>query len=125
MRRDDGGAGTELRVPGGGIPSVRGCGGDGDASIASASEPRDPGDEDYFFLTWRLTVALCLSAPLAPLIVNVTAPIFVVDVVATDSVDDCAVGTSTGFGLNVGVEFAGRPLTLRLTGPVKPLSGVI
>ncbi len=66
-----------------------------------------------------------MSAPLAPLIVNVTAPIFVVDVVATDSVDDCAVGTSTGFGLNVGVEFAGRPLTLRLTGPVKPLSGVI
>ena len=70
-------------------------------------------------------MALCVIAPLTPLIVNVKVPIFVVDVVATDSVDEDANGKSTGFGLKVALELLGRPVTLRLTDPVKPLLDVI
>lgn len=70
-------------------------------------------------------MTLCVRAPLTPVIVNVVAPIFVVDVVATDSVDENANGTVTGFGLKVAVELLGRPVTPRLTDPAKPLLGVI
>jgi hypothetical protein len=68
---------------------------------------------------------VCVTPPPVPVIVNVKVPSFVVDVVATVSVDVSADGTSTGFGLKLAVEAAGSPLTVRVTGPVKPLLGVI
>jgi len=55
------------------------------------------GDARYFLLTRRLTVMLCVRLPLMPLIVRVAPPVFVVDVVATESVDESDDGTSTGF----------------------------
>ena len=70
-------------------------------------------------------MVLRVRPPLVPRIVSVNVPFFVVDVVATDNVDDDEDGTSTVPGLNVPVEFAGSPLTLRSTVPLKPLLGVI
>jgi hypothetical protein len=64
-------------------------------------------DARYFLLTWRLAVTLCVRLPLMPLIVSAAPPVFVVDVVATESVGESDDGTSTGFWLNVAVEFAG------------------
>ena len=72
-------------------------------------------------ITISETLLVCVKAPPVPVIVSVEEPPGVLAPVVTDSVDDPV----AGFGLNVPVAAEGRPLTLRLTGPVKPFSGVM
>jgi hypothetical protein len=74
--------------------------------------------------TTRLTVVVCVNVPLVPEIVNVEVPAGVEADVVTVSVD---VPPPPGTGLvdHEVLVFAGRPLTARLTVPVKPPLGVI
>lgn len=61
-----------------------------------------------------------MSEPLVPVTVIVTFAKLAPDDVIVSVEDEVA-----GFGENVPVTCAGKPLTLRLTGPEKPLLGVI
>src|SRR5580693_7365364 len=71
-------------------------------------------------VTTSVTVAVCVSEPLVPVIVSVGLPIGVLLVVVTVSVEDPA--PVTDVGENNAVAPAGRPLvTLKLTAPLKPL----
>jgi hypothetical protein len=66
-----------------------------------------------------VTVVVCIRPPLVPVIVSGNVPGAVFDLVEMVSVEvDVA-----GFGLNEAVVRLGRPLTLRLTEPLKPLIG--
>ena len=67
------------------------------------------------------TVVVCVRAPLTPVIVSVEVPIGVVAMVVTDRVED----EVAGFGLKLPVAPVGNPLTLNVTWPPKPNSGVI
>src|SRR5215471_12575467 len=68
-------------------------------------------------VTTRVTEAVWVVVPLVPVIVNGKLPVGVVLLVVTVSVESPEV---TDAGLNVPVAPAGKPLTLRLTVPVKP-----
>jgi hypothetical protein len=65
-----------------------------------------------------VTVAVCASAPLVPLIVSVRVPRATLRWVVTVSVD-----VDVWFGLNVPAARAGTSVTLRLTEPPNPLTG--
>jgi hypothetical protein len=69
-------------------------------------------------VTSSVTVAVCVSAPLVPVIVSVELPVGVLPVVVTVSVE--VPDPLTEAGENDGVAPLGRPLTLRLTEPVNP-----
>jgi hypothetical protein len=60
--------------------------------------------------------------PLAPLTVNVYVPTGVFFDVETVMIEDPE--PTTVLGLNVAVAFAGNPLTLNVTVPLKPFMGV-
>jgi CBS-domain-containing membrane protein len=71
-------------------------------------------------LTTRVTVAECDSVPSAPVIVRGYVPVGVVVAVEIVSVELPEVETDAG--LKLAVAPLGKPLTLRFTVPVKPLS---
>lgn len=68
-----------------------------------------------------VTAAACVSPPLVPVMVTGNEPVAVAPVVVTESVDE----EIAGFGLKDAVAPSGSRLSLRLTGPAKPLLGVI
>ena len=70
--------------------------------------------------TTSAEVALCVSAPLVPVIVRVLVPVGIVARVATDSVDVPAPAIEAG--LNVPVAPAGNPVTLSATAPLNPFT---
>ena len=72
-------------------------------------------------VTTRVTEAVCVVVPLVPVMVNGKLPVGVVLLVVTVSVELPDVSDA---GLKLPVAPAGRPLTLRLTVPVKPPDGV-
>jgi hypothetical protein len=74
-------------------------------------------------LTVSVTVVECDKVPLVPVIVSVTVPVGVEPAVVTVSVEDPE-PLLTGVGLNVPVAPLGSPLMVKLTAPVKPLSGL-
>jgi hypothetical protein len=71
-------------------------------------------------VTVSVTVALCVSDPLLPVIVNVALPAGVLDVVFTVSVE--LFPGVIDVGLNVPVAPVGKPLTFRLTALLNPFS---
>jgi hypothetical protein len=72
-------------------------------------------------MTFSVTVAVCVSEPLVPVIVSVGLPIGVLLVVVTVSVEDPA--PVTDVGENDAVAPVGSPLvTLKLTAPPNPFS---
>lgn len=75
----------------------------------------------YFRRTCSVTAVVCASEPDVPEIVSVKVPVFVVEDVATLSVDV----EEVGFGENDAVEPAGRPLTVSVTALLNPFEGVI
>ena len=67
-------------------------------------------------------MVVLLNVPLVPLIVRVLVPVRVlplVEIVRVDVHD----GPVADFGLKLAVERDGKPVTLKLTLPAKPLSG--
>lgn len=88
----------------------------------------EPGDEARVksgtgtAFTNSAEVALCVSAPLVPVIVSVFVPVGVVASVVTDSVD-VPEPVMEG-GLNVPVASAGKPVTPSETAPLKPFTAV-
>ena len=68
-----------------------------------------------------MTVAVCVRAPLVPVIVNVYEPTGDPEPDVTESVDDDV----AGFVEKPDVAPVGRPLTLRFTWPLKPFVPVI
>src|SRR5579875_548185 len=73
--------------------------------------------------TVKLTVAVCVSVPLVPVIVSVYVPAAVLLPVATVSVE--LPPALTDAGLNVPVAPAGSPLTLSPTVPVNPFTAPV
>ena len=73
-----------------------------------------------YLVTLSLVVAVCVRAPLVPVIVSVKVPRGPDDEVRTVSVD----APVAGFGENETVEPDGCPLRLRVTGPENPLDDV-
>ena len=71
-------------------------------------------------VTTSVTVEVCVKVPLVSVTVSVYEPAGVVGLVVTDIVDEVV----AGLGLKLPVAPAGRPLTLRLIGPLKPATGV-
>jgi hypothetical protein len=71
-------------------------------------------------LTFKVTVVVCVSEPLVPVIVSVEAPTGVVEVVVTVSVD--VPEPVTDVGLNPAVAPAGNPLRLSPTAPLNPFN---
>jgi hypothetical protein len=71
-------------------------------------------------VTFNVTVAVCVSDPLIPVIVNVALPAGVLDVVFTVSVE--LFPGVIDVGLNVPVAPVGKPLTFRLTALLNPFS---
>ena len=71
-------------------------------------------------VTFKVTVAVCVSEPLVPVIVNTGLPTGVPDVVAIVSVEEPEVTIEVGE--NEDVAPVGMPLTFRLTVPLNPLS---
>jgi hypothetical protein len=65
-----------------------------------------------------------VSVPLVPVTVNVYVPVGVVLDVCTLNVELPAGGRAKDVGFRVHIVFAGQPLTVRLTVPLKLLSGV-
>lgn len=63
----------------------------------------------------------CVSPPLLPVRVSVELPSLLVALVVIVRVDEVDAGRLTGLTLNDPVEPDGRPDTLRLTAPLKPL----
>jgi hypothetical protein len=74
-------------------------------------------------VTMRTAVAVLVSEPLVPVMVRVELPMGVLEAVATVSVE--LAPALTEVGLNVPVALAGKPLTLKLIVPVKPLAAVV
>jgi len=74
-------------------------------------------------LTTKLTVVLCVSAPLVPVIVNVDVPTGVLPLVVTVNVELPVPVTVAGEKLAVAP--AGSPLALSVTAPVNPFSAPI
>jgi len=68
-------------------------------------------------------VAVWLNVPLVPLIVSVLVPMGVLLFVVIVSVE-LHEGPVADLGLKLAVERAGNPVTLKLTLPANPLSGV-
>ena len=68
-------------------------------------------------------MAVWLNVPLVPLIVRVLVPMGVLLFVVIVSVE-VHEGPLADLGLKLAVERAGSPVTLKLTLPAKPLSGV-
>ena len=66
-------------------------------------------------------MAVCVKDPLVPVIVNVYDPGGVVEAVVTESVEVEVAGLT----VKVPVAEVGSPLTLKVTGPLNPLLGVI
>ncbi len=62
-----------------------------------------------------------MRLPLTPVSVTVYAPVGVLGLVVTESVEDAV----AGFGLKLPVAPLGRPLVLRVTWSVKPPVGLI
>src|ERR1700676_451424 len=81
--------------------------------IAFVAEPPDA-------LTARVTVAVCVSAPLVPVIVNVELPASVLEAVVTVSVEFPL--PLRVVGLKAALAPIGRPLTLNPTEPLKLFS---
>jgi len=73
--------------------------------------------------TTSVAVALCVSAPLVPVMVSVYVPVGVVVAVVTASVE--VPDPFTVVGLNVPVASVGNPLTLSATAPLKPFDADI
>ena len=73
-------------------------------------------------LTLRLTLADAVKEPLPPLTLNVYVPTGVFFDVETVMVEDPE--PTTVLGLNVAVAFAGNPLALNVTVPLKPFTDV-
>jgi hypothetical protein len=73
-------------------------------------------------VTVRVTVVVCTSVPLVAVIVKVEFPTGVEEEVETVSV--LVPDPVSEVGLNTPVEFAGSPLTVKPTVPVKPFNGV-
>ena len=67
------------------------------------------------------TVVVRVSVPLTPVMVSVYVPGGVVVLVVTERVEDAVAGV----GAKLPPASLGRPLTLRLTWPAKPLVGLI
>ena len=80
----------------------------------------------YFFVTVRVTVIECFKLPLVPVMVIAEVPGEVLFVVATvkAEVEELGDVTVTGLGLNAQVLFAGHPLTVSVTLPLKVFRGV-
>ena len=74
-------------------------------------------------VTTSVTIAECTNVPLVPVIVRGYVPVGVVVAVETVSVEFPE--PETDAGLKLAVAPAGKPLTPRLTVPVKPLRGAI
>ena len=72
----------------------------------------------YFLVTVSVAVAVWLRLPLTPVTVSVKVPLTPVTVwtVIVELV-------AAGLGLKTAVPPEGRPLTVRLTEPLKPLAG--
>lgn len=73
-------------------------------------------------LTFRLTVVDSEAGPLVPIMVRLNVPVgvcLVVETVKTEFPPPVIDG-----GLNVPVVFAGKPLTLKVTTPLNPFTGV-
>lgn len=68
-------------------------------------------------LTTRVAPELCERVPLVPVTLNATLPVGVLALVLTVNVDEAP---PAGLGLKLPVVPVGRPLTPRLTEPVKP-----
>jgi hypothetical protein len=64
-------------------------------------------------------VVECVKLPLVPVIVKINVPVWVLDAVCTVSV--LLPEPVTALGLKLAEVWFGKPLTLRLTVPVKPL----
>jgi len=75
-------------------------------------------EEPLADVTLRVVVAVLVSEPLVPLMVRVKLPVGVLVAVAMVSVE--LLPALTEAGLSEAVAPAGRPLTLKLTEPVKP-----
>jgi hypothetical protein len=69
-------------------------------------------------VTTRVTLAVCVSEPLVPVIVSVKVPVGVLVAVAILSVEPLPALTEVG--LNVPVAPVGSPVTLRLIEPLNP-----
>lgn len=70
-------------------------------------------------VTVRLTDVVCVKLPDTPVIVTVDVPVAAVELAVNVNVLFVVVG----FGLNPAVTPLGRPVALRVTLPVKPLTG--
>jgi hypothetical protein len=75
-------------------------------------------------VTTRLTDAVCDRFPLAPVIVSGYVPAGVVVAVVTAMVELLGLEPDSAAGLKDAPAPAGRPLTLSVTVPLKPLFGV-
>jgi hypothetical protein len=73
----------------------------------------------YPLVTVSWTVVLLVMDPLVPVILSVNVPVFVLLLVVTVNVELLGVG----LGLKETWDRGGRPLALRLTGPLNPLAG--
>ena len=71
-------------------------------------------------VTTSVAVVVRVKLPLTLVIVSVYVPTGVLVLVVTESVAEVV----AGFGAKLPVAPAGRPLTVNVTWPVKPLSGV-
>jgi hypothetical protein len=80
-------------------------------------------EEPLAVVTMRTAVVVLVSEPLVPVMVRVELPMGVLDAAATVSVE--LAPALTEVGLNVPVALAGKPLTLKLIVPVKPLAAVV
>jgi len=67
------------------------------------------------------TVVVCVSVPLTPVSVSIKLPAGVLVPVVTERLDDAV----AGFGVKLALAPVGRPLTLKVTWPVKPPVGLI
>ncbi len=72
-------------------------------------------------MTKSVIDTLCVRLPLTPVIVRVEVLVGVFILVLTESVDE----ELDGLGLKPTVAPLGRPLTLKLTWPASPFTGVI
>lgn len=77
-------------------------------------------------VTFSVTPAACESDPELPVMVSVAAPVAVAAVVTTLSVDvaEPLDGGVTETGFKVHVAFAGQPVTVKPTAPLKPFADV-
>lgn len=72
-------------------------------------------------VTVSAAVVVCVRLPLTPVMVSVNVPFAPFTAVCTVSVEVAV----AGLGVNVAVDPERRPLTLRVTEPLKPLAGAM